>query len=330
LTKVAGHETAIALALLLLITVLQWIGLRLSSVVLQAMSSVTALTLISLACACFLHCHGAGGSALLHPLPTVPSRPFSIVAALLVALRAVVVTYDGWYEAIYFAEEGTNPSRNLPRAMLGGVTVIVSIYLLINAAFLVVMPMEQLAASRLPAADAAQLVFASTRFARLSGHFVTLLSLLTLISLINSVMLGAPRILFAVARDGLFTEKVSSVSSSGTPRPALLLSSLAAALMVASGSFENIVTVASFFVASNYCLNCVALFTLRRHEPQARRPYRAWWFPWSTGIVLTASFLFLIAVGHSDPSNALRFFLLLLLSIPVYLWLSKPTEPWPA
>ncbi len=320
IARLGGHETAIALLLIASLTLVHWIGLRLGSVVLQLSSSATALTLIVLACACFLH-RGTTDSALRHPLASAPSSALAILAAMIVAFRAVIVTYDGWYEAIYFAEEDKNPTRNLPRAMLGGVTLIVALYLFMNVAFLRVMPMATLAASKLPAADAAQIVFASSSLAPLSGRFVTLLSLLTLISLVNSVMLGAPRILFAIGRDGLFTEKVTAVSSTGTPRPALLLSSLAAAVLIASGTFENIVTVAAFFVASIYCLNYLAVFTLRQREAATPRPLHAWGYPWSTGVVLLGSFLFLIAAVHGDPRDALRAFIFLAISVPVYLWM---------
>jgi len=320
--RLAGHETAVALLLLALLTLVHWIGMRLSSVVLQLSTSATALTLIVLACACLFH-GSAADSAFHHALPSAPSSALAIFAALIVAFRAAIVTYDGWYEAIYFAEEDQNPTRNLPRAMIGGVVLIVTLYLLINVAFLRVMPMAELAASKLPAADAAQVVFSATSFAALSGKFVTVLSLLTLISLVNSVMLGAPRILFAVGRDGLFTEKVTAVSASGTPRPALLLSSLAAAILIASGTFESIVTVAAFFVASIYCLNYAAAFALRRREPETARPFRAWGYPFSTGIVLLGSFVFLVAAVHGDPGSALRAFLLLGISVPVYLWMKR-------
>jgi len=322
ISRLGGHETAVALLLIASLTLLHWIGLRLSSVVLQLSSSATALTLIVLACTCFLH-RGTNDSALHHPLANAPSSALAIFAAVIVAIRAVIVTYDGWYEAIYFAEEDKDPTRNLPRAMIGGVVLIVALYLFMNLAFLRVMPMAELGASKLPAADAAQIVFASSTFAPLSGKFVTLLSLLTLISLVNSVMLGAPRILFAVGRDGLFTEKVTAVSATGTPRPALLLSSLAAALLIASGTFENIVTVAAFFVASIYCLNYVAVFALRQLEPATPRPFRAWGYPWSTGVVLLGSFLFLVAAVHGDPGNALRAFVLLAISVPVYRWMKR-------
>jgi APA family basic amino acid/polyamine antiporter len=320
--RLAGHEKATALLLLATLTLLHWSGLRLSSAVLQLSSSATALTLIALAMACLFH-GGSANSAFHRPLSTAPASALAIFAAVIVALRAVIIIYDGWYEAIYFAEEDKDPSRNLPRAMIGGVVLILVVYLLVNIAFLLVMPMAELSVSKLPAANAAQIVFASTVLAPLSGQFVTLLSLLTLISLVNSVMLGAPRILFAVGRDGLFTERVTAVSASGTPRPALLMSSFAAAVLVASGTFENIVTVAAFFVASIYCLNYMALFRLRQSEPHANRPFRAWGYPWSTGIVLVGSLLFLIAAVHGDPVNAMRAFILLGISVPVYLWMRR-------
>lgn len=317
--RLEGHESALALLLLASLTLLHWFGLRLSSIVLQVSSSATGVTLIALAVACFLH-HGGGDSALHHPLANAPHTALPLFAAFILALRAIIVTYDGWYEAIYFAEEDKQPSRNLPRAMIGGVLLITALYLVMNLAFLSALPMEILAASKLPAADAAQIVFASTPFSTFSGQFVTLLSLLTLISLVNAVMLGAPRILFAVARDGFFSGRVAEVSAGGTPRPALLFSSLAAALLVASGTFESIVTIGAFFVASTYCLNYIALFVLRWREPAAERPFRAWGYPWSTGLVLAGSLAFLVAAVYEDPANAGRAFLLLAVSVPVYFW----------
>jgi APA family basic amino acid/polyamine antiporter len=103
----------------------------------------------------------------------------------------------------------------------------------------------------------------------------------------------------------------------------LLLTSLAAAVLIASGRFENIVTIAAFFVASLYCLNYVAVFTLRQREPATPRPFRAWGYPWSTGIVLLGSLFFLLAAIHGDPGNALRASVLLAISVPVYLWMKR-------
>jgi APA family basic amino acid/polyamine antiporter len=305
----------IALALLGLFCALHWIGLRLSSSIQQLTSSVTAITFLVLAVACLLHpaqanaptssAGFAGRGGLLQML--VP---------LVAALRAILVTYDGWYEAIYFTEEDTDAAKHLPRAMIGGVVLVLGLYLLMNLAFLHVLSIPALAASKLPAADAARIVFPAW-----SGWFVTVLSLLTLLSLINAVLLGAPRILFAIGRDGLFTERATRVSTGGTPRAALLLSAVTTAMLIASGSFETIIAVAAILVAAMYCVNYVAVIVLRLREPDMVRPFRAWGYPVTTVLVLAGSIAFLVAAIHDDPASAWRAATLLVLAVPAYAWM---------
>jgi APA family basic amino acid/polyamine antiporter len=306
------RQTTVALTLLILFSALHWTGLRLSSSIQKLTSSVTAITFLILAAAC-----------LLHPVP-VPSRhggglePLPALAALVAALRAIVVTYDGWYEAIYFTEEDTDVARHLPRALIGGTALVLGLYLLMNLAFLHVLTIPVLAASRLPAADAARIVFPLW-----SGQFVTLLSLLTLLSLMNAVLLGAPRILFAIGRDGLFSQRTAQVGAGGTPRTALLLSAAAVALFIASGKFEDIISVAAILVAAMYSVNYMAVIVLRVREPDLPRPFRAWGYPATTILVLTGSLLFLIAAVHDDPRTALRAALLLAVAVPVYLGMRR-------
>ena len=235
---------------------------------------------------------------------------------LIAALRAIVVTYDGWYEAIYFTEEDTDAAKHLPGAMIGGVLAVIGLYLLMNLAFLHVLSIPALAASRLPAADAARIVFPAW-----SGRFVTVLSLLTLLSLMNAVLLGAPRILLAIGRDGLFTERAAQVGAGGTPRVALLLSAATAAILIASGSFEAIIAVAAILVAAMYCVNYIAVIVLRLREPEMARPFRAWGYPVTTVLALAGSVAFLIAAVHDDPASAWRAIALLAVSIPVYAWM---------
>ena len=306
------RQTTVALTLLILFSALHWTGLRLSSSIQKLTSSVTAITFLILAAAC-----------LLHPVP-VPSRhggglePLPALAALVAALRAIVVTYDGWYEAIYFTEEDTDVARHLPRALIGGTALVLGLYLLMNLAFLHVLTIPVLAASRLPAADAARIVFPLW-----SGQFVTMLSLLTLLSLMNAVLLGAPRILFAIGRDGLFSQRTAQVGAGGTPRAALLLSAAAVALFIASGKFEDIISVAAILVAAMYSVNYMAVIVLRVREPDLPRPFRAWGYPATTILVLTGSLLFLIAAVHDDPRTALRAALLLAVAVPVYLGMRR-------
>ena len=246
---------------------------------------------------------------------------FQTIVPIVAAIRAVVVTYDGWYEAIYFTEEDTNAARNLPRAMIGGVLIVLALYLLMNLAFLHVLSIPALAASALPAADAARMVFPAW-----SGTFVTVLSLLTLLSLINAVLLGAPRILFAIGRDGLFSARAAQVAPGGTPRVALALSAAMVALFIASGKFEDIIAVAAILVAVMYCVNYIAVFVLRVREPHMNRPFRALGYPLTTGLVLAGSLAFLVADLHDDPHGAIRAAVLLGLALPAYAWMRWRTR----
>ena len=304
-------RTPVALGILLIFCAMQWNSLRISSSVQQIASSVTAITFIVLALACLLHHSAAFPTAAA--IPTPADSFLHRIVPIVAALRAVVVTYDGWYEAIYFTEEDTNAAKHLPRAMIGGVVLVLGLYLLMNIAFLHVLSIPALAASTLPAADAARMVFPAG-----SATFVTVLALLTLLGLINAVLLGAPRILLAIGRDGLFSARVAEVAQGGTPRVALIFSAAVVALFIAMGKFDAILAVAAILVAVIYCVNYIAVFVLRAREPEMPRPFRAWGHPFTTAIVLAASLAFLIADAHDDPHGALRAAALLAIALPVY------------
>jgi len=313
--RMALRQTSLALTVLFLFCALHWIGLRLSSEIQKLTSSITAITFLLLAVACLLH--PAPNNATTLPAGFAWGGGFlQMLAPIVAALRAIVVTYDGWYEAIYFTEEDTDAAKHLPRAMIGGVVLVMGLYLLMNLAFLHVLSIPALAASRLPAADAARIVFPAW-----SGRFVTVLSLLTLLSLINAVLLGAPRILFAIGRDGLFSERAAQVSAGGTPRGALLLSAATAAIFIASGKLEDIIAVAAVLVATLYCVNYIAVLVLRQREPEMVRPFRAWGYPVTTILVLLCSLIFLIAAVHDDLVSALRAATLLAVAAPAYAWM---------
>jgi APA family basic amino acid/polyamine antiporter len=310
-------QTGIALGLLALFCAVQWFGLRLSSEVQKLTSSVTAIVFIGLAVACLLHPGVASRPVAVDPNAGHGTSVLSLLAPVILVLPGIVVAFDGWYEAIYFTEEDTNAAKNLPRAMIGGVLLIIGLYLLMNLAFLHVLSIAQLGSSKLAAADAARVVFPVW-----SGDFVTVLSMLTLLSLTNALLLGATRILFAVGRDGLFAG-AASVAPGGTPRTALLGTAGMAALIVLSGRFDDIVAVAAILMATAYCVNYVALFVLRIREPEMPRPFRAWGYPVTTSLVLLGSLAFLVVDVRQDAVSAVRAAVLLGLAAPVYLWKRK-------
>jgi APA family basic amino acid/polyamine antiporter len=289
--------------------------IALGSGVQKLTSSVTAATFLALVVACLLHRGPA--TPLVAATGAARHGLLGVLAPIIAVLPAIVVAYDGWYEAIYFTEEDTDAARHLPRAMIGGVLSIIGLYLLMNVAFLHVLSIPVLSASKLPAADAARIVFPAW-----SGTFVTVLSLLTLLSLINAILLGAPRILFAAGRDG-FLRGAASVAPGGTPRMALLVTAGMVAVFVLSGRFDDIVAVAAILVAATYCVNYVAVFVLRVREPGLWRPFRAWGYPVTTGLVLLGSAAFLIVDVRQDTVSAMRAAVLLAVAAPVYWWMRR-------
>ena len=190
--------------------------------------------------------------------------------------------------------------------------------MLINVAILRVLPLPALAASQLPAADAARLVLP-----RGGAEFVTAIALATVLSLINAILLMNPRILFAFARDGLITPKAAAVSAGGSPRAALALSSGAAIALVLSGSFEQIVALAAVAFLICYAAVYAALIVLRHREPELPRPYRAFGYPLSTAVMLLGCLGLLVAAVLEDPRSGIEAALLLIACAALYAWLAR-------
>jgi APA family basic amino acid/polyamine antiporter len=293
------HPRAVALTILASFTAFHWVGLRIGDAMTRVISISVGLMLMALVFACFLAAPVATAAAappLANTAISLPLMSLAMLAVVVTALRSVLVTYDGWYSPIYFAEECTSAASNLPRALVGGTLLVAALYVLINIAFLRVLPLSVLAASSLPAAAAAGAVLP-----RGGALLVTVISLLTVLSLVNATLLMTPRILLAIGRDGFFTRTAASVSASGTPRVALGVTSVMAGVLIVTGTFEQIISLASILFLLNYLSAYAAVFMLRRTQPTAPRPYRAFGFPVTTAIVLVGSVLFLVAAVTDGP-----------------------------
>jgi APA family basic amino acid/polyamine antiporter len=136
-------------------------------------------------------------------------------------------------------------------------------------------------------------------------------------------MLMTPRILLAIGRDGFFTQKAALVSAGGTPRVALAVTSLGAAALIMSGTFEEIVAIAAVLFLLVYISTYVGLIVLRRREPATPRPYRAFGYPFTTVIVLGGCVLLWIAAIVEDQRSGLFAGVLLIASAPVYAWIAR-------
>ncbi len=311
---VGKFAAVVAASAILAFAAMQWFGVRLSARVQQAASAIAALALIGLVVACLL----VRTPASTEPAPPAPAGSF--FAAMVLAIQSIVVTYDGWYEPIYFAEETRHPTRQLPRAMFGGLALLAGIYLLLNIAFLRALGPAGLAASKFAAADAARMIFG-----RASEIVISVVAVVILLTLLNSVLMSSTRILFAVSRDGLFWGRAALVAENGTPRPALALATFVAVGLVLSGTIDRLIAVAGFFYVANYCWAYISLIVLRRTEPAAARPFRVFAYPALTLLILAGSLAFLVGAVVSDWRNSLYALLLLMASFPVR-WLFRSSR----
>ncbi len=308
----SSHVTAVAAGVIVSFAGLQMLGLRVSSRVQEVVSFVKAAAFFVLVAGLLLVTGDRVADGAAVAAATAPSRPYAVV--LILAMQFVVIAYDGWQSATYFAGEDRDPARDLPRALLGGVLIVVAIYLLMNVALLRVLSPQTLAASTLPAADAARVLMGGR-----GETIITALSILSPLTLVSAVLLCAPRILYAMSVDGLILRRAAYVDRRGTPSISLAVSTAAALLMLASGgSFEAIVTVGALFTVLSYTGAFVSLLVLRAREPALARPFRAWGSPWSVGAVLLISVGLILGTVAGAPRESAIAAVVLVALYPVY------------
>ena len=323
----ALYPRTVAVSTVAVFTGIHWAGIRIASTLTRIISMAIGLMLMILVVACFFTPPVAhpGGLALATAAASLPVMSMAMLFAVVTAFRAILLSYGGWYAPIYMAEENTDPARTLPRAIIGGALLVAALYLLINLAFVRVLPLSVLAASELPAADVASAVLP-----RGGATLVTVISLLTILSLLNNVLLMGSRVLYAFGRDGFFTHKAAAVSASGTPRVALALTSVAAVVLILSGTFAQTIALAAVLFLLYYVSAFMAVFVLRYREPLRPRPYKAFGYPFSTAIVLAGSVLFLIAALVQDPRSGLIAAVILAGCVPIYAWIVRRRRAGPS
>jgi APA family basic amino acid/polyamine antiporter len=303
----------VALVVVAVFTVIQWLGVRAGSAVQGLTSVIKGLALLLFVILCFW----LGARVPWAPTVVSTEHELSLFVAFILALQSVIYTYDGWSAVIYFSEEVKDYGRSIPRSMLTAVVTIAVLYVLINVAFLAVVSLPTIAGSNFAAGVVVERLFGAA-----GSTVLRALVVLVLLSAVSANVLMAPRVLFAMSRDGLFWRGAREVNQGGTPDVALLISSMLAAAFIVSGTFEAVIAKLAFFFVANYTLSFLTLFVLRAREPHAERPYRAWGHPFTTALALVASIVFLIGAVAGDPRSSLHAIGLLLLSVPVY-WMVR-------
>jgi APA family basic amino acid/polyamine antiporter len=183
----------------------------------------------------------------------------------------------------------------------------------VNLALLYVLSLPQMAASKLAAADAMQVVFGAR-----SGQIVTALVLLSIVGIVNAVLMFTPRTLYALGRDGLFSTRAVVVNEGGTPVVALGVTALVAVFLIVMGSFEKLIAIYAFFAVANNIVLIGALFVLRRRSPDLPRPFRTWAYPFAPLALLLISIALFVGFIIGDTRHSLYALVMLAASYPLY------------
>jgi len=256
----AGSTPWLAAGWVALFTWINLVGVASGRWVQNVVTAAKLLALAGLVVVAFATGSGTGPSTVL---PAAP-RGVAVWGALAVAFRSVIWTYYGYADAAKIAEEVVDPGRTLPRIFLGGIATVIALYLLLNAAFLHVLPIERIAASNLVAGDVAQVIFGAK-----SGIVMAALALLVVLAGLNGNVFVTPRVIFGLARDGLAPGVFSRVNAGGTPWAAMLLVGVVSIALVATGTFERLLALAITLVLVVDGAMVFALVRLRREQPDA-------------------------------------------------------------
>ncbi len=277
------------------------------------------LTLFKIAAALGLVALGAAaGRAAALWAPAGAAAGPGLAASLGAAMVAALWCYDGWIHVSYIAGELRDPGRVLPRAAVGSTLIVIALYVALNLSFLMLLGVEGMAGSDLVAAEAARAAVGAA-----GGGMVAALVAVSTLGANNGFILAGARVGYAMARDGLFFARAARVDpTTAVPVVALWLQALWSSVLVFSGKYNQIFTYVIFMEFVFYALAAVAVLVLRRREPAAERPYRAWGYPATpVAFVLFAAAL-LASTVWGAPREAGYGIAVLLAGLPAYLYWS--------
>ncbi len=312
----------IAIGIIAFFTSLHLIGTSVGGKAQQLLTFTNAAGLLVFVILCFTMGHRVDPTALQQTVEKTAAP--GALAGIIAALQAIFYTYDGWHTASYFTEENKDPAKTMPKSMIIGVVSIIAIYLLVNGAILYVVPIDQLAGTKLAAATTMGLLFGPQM-----TQYVTVFLLISVLGILNSQSMFAPRVIYSMSRDKLFIPSATWVNKNGTPWLALILTTSLSVLLILSGkdTCGRLSDIAIFFFVLSYTAGFVSLIRLRKTEPDLPRPYKVPLYPFLPLLLTFLSLLFLTGAVYSDLESSKYGLIFLLVSYPLFLgvkWINKP------
>ena len=307
-----GQEKIVAVAFLSLFTLINLPGVKSGSITQQITSAIKIVLFLVLIVGCFFTSPSEANTI------QKPLLQGGLFIAFFKVIQLIMGAYDGWMSVAGFAEEDSDPGKNIPKSYFFGAIAVTMLYILINAAVLYVLPVSAIAQSPLAASDAATVAFGKG-----GAVVMTLVSVFSLISILNAYMMIPSRILFGLSRDGFFVRKGMKVNNGGTPYFSLLFCYALAALLIIYSSFEELFALGVFMMTIVTGCTYASLMRLRKKEPQLPRPYKAWGYPWSTIIAIIITIGMFIGFAMSDQKSLVIILVIVVVSFPLYKLLEK-------
>jgi basic amino acid/polyamine antiporter, APA family len=235
------------------------------------------------------------------------------------AMIAVLWAYEGWHYVTFSAGEAVNPQRTLPRGIVSGTALVIGLYVLANVAYVAALGTGGVMQSNRVAAEAM-----ATHFGGAAGKAIAAVILVSIFSAANGLTLTAPRLYYAMARDGLFFKRLAEVSPRfGTPAVAIVASSMWAMVLAATGTFNQLLTYVVFMGWVFFALAAMAIFTYRRREPNAPRPFRTPGYPVTPVLFIASALAIVLNTFITQPVTGLIGFGGVVLGIPIYFFWSS-------
>jgi APA family basic amino acid/polyamine antiporter len=246
-----------------------------------------------------------------------PSAPIGLPlwSGIMTALLSIFYAFDGWHTAAYFTEENKNPEKTMPKSMFIGVIVVAFIYIMINIAILYSLPFSILSQSKLAAADTMTYIFGANM-----GRWITLFLMISILGILNTQVMFAPRVIFSMSRDGLFFKKASEINAVGSPSFATHITLALACLFLLVGKEinERLSDIATFFFVASYLSGFAALIRLRIKEPNLQRPFRVWAYPYLPILLVFLSSLFLLGTLLTNLQSVIYVMMFIGISYGIY------------
>lgn len=310
--KFTGGAFAGILAVLFF-TITSVVGLRESAFVQNLLTVLKVGAMLGLAVVGFF------ATPVAHADFTAPLPSGSLVSAFGLAMIGVLWTFDGWYGITYLGGEVKEPSRDLPRAMIGGVSVVTFLYLLLNLVYLRAIPVVQMPdTSRIAEAAAASLFGAG------AAKAVSAAVMLSAFGCIGSTVLYSTRTYLPMARDGVFFRALAVVHPKWrTPAACIIAQGAWTILLTASGTYEALYTYVIVVLFLFHAATGAAVFVLRTRHPEWPRPYRVHGYPWVPAVFVLTSLFFVVNALVERPVESALGFGITILGVPAYLYWAR-------